>query len=56
MKFFQKFWYKLTRDLQILQMITGVPLDLERDIPRMTAAPRLIFSEEETVAADAEIA
>ena len=56
LKFFRKFWYKLTQDPQILQMITGMPLDLEKDIPRTTKAPQLIFSEEEVMAADSEIA
>ena len=56
LQFFRKFWCKFTHDLQILQMITGMPLDLARDVPRTSLALQLILSDEETLAADHEVA
>ena len=52
---FYDFWKQLTHDLTILQIITGLHLDVDSDVPQWDHAPQLIFSDDEICAADAEI-
>ena len=55
LKYFVSFWKNLTHDLVILDMVTGMPLDLNSDIPSQFYAPQFIFTEQEMQAADCEI-
>ena len=55
LKFFVSFWKNLTHDPIILNMVTGMPLDLNSDVPPQFSAPQLIFTEHEMQAADREI-
>ena len=55
LQYFHSFWKNLTHDPNILDMVTGMPLDLTSDIPCRSYAPQIIFTEQEMQAADHEI-